>query len=267
RGRSPMSRSRSSPVRRIVAVAALAAAICAGASSGARSETAATLCVGAKPGCFPTVQAALNAAQNGDTVQIGPGTFQGGIVIDKSVNLVGVAAAATIIKGGGPVITVGEPSGQGTPTVSISRVTITGGFNNSKPDQQATSGGGVWSPLAGATVTISNSIITRNRVTPQSFPCGPSYGCATGGGIDNAGTLTVANTEVSFNQVGSTAASPSVASRVRAGGVLNRQDAQLTLRQSLVIGNRVAATPPNGRFAVAGGISAFRALAIDDRVL
>src|SRR5436190_12514454 len=51
-----------------------------------------TLCVGG-PHCYATVQAALNAAHDGDTVRVGAGTFAGGITITRSVNLVGVAAA------------------------------------------------------------------------------------------------------------------------------------------------------------------------------
>jgi hypothetical protein len=234
--------------------------------SPAAAETS-DLCVANKAGCFATIQAAVDAAEDGDTIEIGPGTFAGGITILKSVQLVGTSVGATVIRGGGPVITVGEPSGQGTPAVSISRLTVTGGLNDSQPDQQVTSGGGVWIPSTGATVTITDSLITSNRVTPLSGPCGPSYGCASGGGIDNAGTLVVTNTRISSNEVGSTATWLSVASKVRGGGVLNRQDAQLTLRHSFVTGNRVAVTPPNGRLAVAGGISNFGALAIDDSVI
>lgn len=69
---------------------------------------ASDLCVGGGQGCFSTVQAAVDAAQDGDTIRIRPGTFAGGITIGKSVQLVGAAAHATIIEGGGPVITIGE---------------------------------------------------------------------------------------------------------------------------------------------------------------
>jgi hypothetical protein len=252
-------------------IAFIGAAALATGSAGAAPES--DLCVGSKPGCLSTIQAAVDAAQDGDTISIGEGTFVGGIAIDKSVNLVGVAAGATIIEGGGPVIRIGEPFSQGTPTVSISRVTITGGVNDSQPTQQVSFGGGVWIPLAGATVAISDSVITRNRVTPQSTDppgpfCGPSpCAFATGGGIDNAGTLTVTDTRISDNEVGSTDASPSVASGVFGGGVLNRQDGRLTLRHSLVTGNRVAASAPNGQLAVAGGISDTGALTVEDSVV
>src|SRR6266566_8399851 len=79
-------------------------------------RSSSTLCVGG-PHCYSTVQAALNAAQDGDTVRVGPGTFAGGITITKSVSLVGVAAAATTISGRGPVVTIG--SATTTPTVTL----------------------------------------------------------------------------------------------------------------------------------------------------
>jgi hypothetical protein len=231
------------------------------------------LCVGGKPGCFATIQAAVDAAQDGDTIRIGAGTFAGGITIDKDVQLIGVSAGATTIEGGGPVITIGEFLSAVQLTVSIGRVTIAGGVNNSQPDEQVTFGGGVWIPNEGATVTITDSVITRNRVTPQSTVppgpfCGP-FACAfaLGGGIDNAGTLTVTNTRISDNEVGSTASFPSVASGVFGGGIANRQHATLTVRRSLVTGNRVAATAPNGQLAVGGGISGGGALTIDDSVV
>jgi hypothetical protein len=246
-----------------------ATALFTGSAGAAQSSD---LCVGG-PGCFATVQAAVDGAQDGDTIRIGPGTFAGGITIAKDVQLVGVSAGATTIEGGGPVITIGEFLAADQPTVSISRVTVTGGVNNTQPDEQVTFGGGVWIPNEGATVTITDSVITRNRVTPQSTVppgpfCGP-FACAfaLGGGIDNAGTLTVTNTRISDNEVGSTASLPSVASGVFGGGVANRQHATLTVRRSFVTGNRVAATAPNGQLAVGGGISGGGALTIDDSVV
>src|SRR5215475_8149493 len=66
------------------------------------------ICVGNGPQCFPTLAAALAAAHDGDTVQLGPGVYKGGVTIDASINLVGAGANRTIIKGGGPVVTIGE---------------------------------------------------------------------------------------------------------------------------------------------------------------
>src|SRR5262245_60718224 len=155
---------------RAAILAAAAAALPAGSAAAGDSLCVAT----SKPGCFSTIQAALDAARDGDTIEVGPGTFAGGITITGSVRLVGAGAGATTIEGGGPVIMIGEPGGVSRPAVSISRVTITGGFNDSKPESEFgpgffAAGGGVLIPASvnhttGATVTISKSVITGNRV-------------------------------------------------------------------------------------------------------
>src|SRR5262245_56069949 len=72
------------------AASVVAAVALVGASSAA--AVAPGLCVGATQGCLATVQAAVDAAQDGDTIRIEPGTFQGGITIPKSVRLVGAGA-------------------------------------------------------------------------------------------------------------------------------------------------------------------------------
>ena len=114
-------------LKRTTTLIALVAVAVSTGSSGAATTT--DICVGSKPGCFATIQAAVEAAQDGATIRIGAGRFAGGVTINRSVELAGVAAGATIIEGGGPVITIGF--GTSKPTVSISRVTITGGLNDS----------------------------------------------------------------------------------------------------------------------------------------
>ena len=115
---------------------------------------AAELCVGGpQPGCHNTIQAAVDAAQDGDTISVGPGTFTGGITIDKDIALVGAAAAATIIRGGGPVLTIGAHLGADPPAVSIARVTITGGVSRvgfAPGEDFAGVGGGIYVPPSAA---------------------------------------------------------------------------------------------------------------------
>jgi hypothetical protein len=245
------------------------------AAAGHSAHAAGTLCVGSKPGCFSTIQAAVNAARDGDTIKIAPGTFAGGVTINVSVNVIGAGSSKTIIKGGGPVLTIGRQEAPTEPTVSIRGVTITGGLNNSQPDTVVSLGGGVWIPFAagfttGATVTIADSIITGNRVTPQttaSFCGAPACAFAFGGGIDNAGALTVTNTRISDNEAGSTPTLSSVTSGAGAGGIFNEGLGTLTLRHSFVTGNRAAVNAPNGAFAQAGGIGSAGALTIEDSVV
>ena len=87
-------------------------------------------CVGDPP-CFDTVQKAVDAVHDGGVILIEPGTFAGGVTIDKSVKVIGSGASRTIIKGGGPVLTIGEAFAPREPKVTISKVKITGGHTTS----------------------------------------------------------------------------------------------------------------------------------------
>lgn len=256
-----------------VLVAALAC--CAVGLAASFATAAADLCVGSQAGCFATIQAALAAAHDGDTIAVAAGTYAGPITIDKSVRLVGSGAAATVIRGGGPVVTIGDLTGRTAPTVSLSGVTITGGLTTGSAagDTAIAGGGGVFVPgpdtgnATAATVTISDSVITRNRVTPLTViepppppePPGPPCGdriCAfaDGGGIDNAGVLTLTNTQVTDNVAGATPSEPSVATDAGGGGITNHPRGTLMLRHCVVSGNRAAVSGALAQFASGGGI-------------
>jgi hypothetical protein len=250
------------------------------AFSGQHSAAAAAnaseerLCVGSTPGCYSTIQAAVDAAHAGTTIAVEPGTFAGGVTIDVSVRLVGAGAARTIISGGGPVLTIGSFGASSEPTVSIEGVTITGGITRSSPESVPftgqegvfAAGGGVEIPpnadfSGGATVTIANSVITGNRVAPSdTAPFGPPcpngpcpFAFAGGGGIDSWGTLTLANTTISDNRVGSASGLSTLASDA-VGGAITNFLGPLTISGSVIHGNQASATAPNGRFAEGGAI-------------
>jgi hypothetical protein len=261
---------------RSLLVAAIAAVLLGAA---ARPASAATLCVGQQAGCFPQIQQAVNAAHDGDTIAVGAGTFAGGITIDKSVRILGAGANKTIINGGGPVVTVFRATASDGLSVTIDGVTITGGVNNSQPGTEVTFGGGIWIPTSqldhppfngtGATVSISNSVVTDNTVTSDSFIppgfCGPRpCGFNNGGGIDNGGVLTLTNTRVTNNTAGSTPSNGSAASDASAGGINNRFTATLVLRNSAVSGNHAVADSTIANSASSGGIGNVGALDIED---
>ena len=259
---------------RFATVAAAAALALAAAGSAAAAHNSNSLCVGNGPKCFPTLAGALAAAHDGDTVRLGPGTYTGGVTIDASINLVGAGAGKTIIKGGGPVLTIGVPGDPNNDKlqVSIGGVTVTGGVATSAwtPDGPITSvavGGGVDIPgdfggtgTVGATVTIRDSAITGNRATPSTTtdsgePC-PNGDCpsagALGAGIADVGKLTLVNTLISGNVAGGP-----VASEANGGGVwtaTNGGPGALTLIDSIVTNNQASVSAPNGRFAVGAGI-------------
>jgi hypothetical protein len=235
--------------------------------SGARVD-AKTLCVGG-PHCFATIQAAVNAAGAGETIRIGPGTFAGGVTIDRSVNLIGVAAAATRISGGGPVLTIGSTTA--TPTVTLSDLTITGGDTSTDPQAPrcgpdlttcgpgypgVTALGGGIEAFAGTNVTIRHSVIAGNRAVPDGsvpsvvatcpgdVPCRASFGDAAG--IDDWGAMALIGTIVSGNQA--------AADQSDGGGIVVEAGASLALLESAVSRNSASAVPPVGRVVAGGGI-------------
>ena len=246
-----------------VAVAAAAVAAAPGPASAGTIR-----CVGG-PHCYPSIQAAADAAADGDTIAIGRGTFAGGVTVTKSLTLAGAGASQTTVRGGGPVLTVGAYGAATEPTVSISGLTITGGVTTSSPesvpfvgqDNVFAAGGGIEVPPGadfspGATVTIANTVITGNRVGPTSVlplgpPC-PSGPCpfagAFGGGIDTWGDLTLSNSVVSNNSAGG------VASDADGGGIATHIGGHLTLANTRIAGNQAVAVAPNGRFAEGGGL-------------
>jgi Right handed beta helix region len=258
----------------VAAVAALAAA--AAGESAAKGDA----CVGG-PHCYATLQAALDAAADGDTIRIGPGTFAGGVTITKSVTLTGVDAHASKISGGGPVVTIGSTTS--APTVTLDNLTITGGLTTSNPHApecgldvpvcgpgyaNSTAIGGGIETFAGTNVTISDSIVTGNRATPAHTtlsvkatcaggPCPAAFGDA--GGIDVWGSMTIVDSTISDNHASAPAQS-------NGGGIAVHSDASLSLSGSQVTGNSAAATGPTGRFVSGGGIfvNSDASLTLDD---
>src|SRR5215475_13412784 len=88
----------------LLAAVALAAPAAGESAPGPKPKQ---ICVGNGPSCFPTLAAAIAAANDGDTLKLDPGTYAGGVSVDKSIHLVGAGAHQTILSGGGPVLTIG----------------------------------------------------------------------------------------------------------------------------------------------------------------
>jgi hypothetical protein len=249
-------------VRRLGVASTLAALALAVTTASARSAT--DLCVGGASGCYGTIQAALAAASDGDTIAVAAGTYAGPITITKSVQLIGAGAAVTTILGGGPVLTIGD--GSSKPTVFIRGVTVTGGLTISTG---FAAGGGIEiPPLAadnstGATVSIADSIIIGNRANTLSVVkdktlCSltPFDTCALafGGGIDNSGDLTLTHTQVTNNVAGPTTTEDSVTTVARGGGIYDHPQGYLTLADSVVSDNVARATASDSYAARGGGI-------------
>jgi parallel beta-helix repeat protein len=113
------------------------------------------------PGDYSTIQAAITAANPGDTIYVAAGTYTENITLANGVDVLGAGAYVTIINGGGSGHVVNSDAVNSTTT--IDGFTITGGGTNY--------GGGVYND--GASPVVSNCIITGN--TAANF----------GGGIYN----------------------------------------------------------------------------------
>lgn len=259
-----------------MALVLVAASLAGGATAGtaASAHTPATLCVGQRAGCYASLQPAFDAAADGDTIRIDPGTYAGGVTLDRSVRVVGSGATRTIISGGGPVLTIGVDGAVDADhlKVSVSGVTITGGVATSAPTPDGpitfvAVGGGIDIPggpggTVGATVTIRDSAITGNRASPTSAlvdtgnaecPGGDCpFALAAGAGIADVGRLTLVDSVVSDNVAGGP-----VASDAAGGGIwtaTNGGPGSLTVIDSRITGNRAGVSAPNGLFGHGGGI-------------
>jgi len=108
------------------------------------------------PADQPTIQAAINAANNGDTVLVAPGTYV------ENINFGG--KAITVASSGGPSVTTIDGGAQGS-VVTFSTgeglTSILNGFTVRNGFQNGFSGGGIY--IASASPTITGNIITGNH--------------------------------------------------------------------------------------------------------
>jgi hypothetical protein len=145
----------------------------------ARSARMLTVC---PSGCaYTTISAALAAANDGDTLNVGAGTYAGGVVVSKSVRIRGAGAAVTTISGGEIGVTiVAEKS------VQISGLTISGAFTLDKEHEAH----GI---LNAGSLSLTDAVVTRNRSGD------PGPGLVGAAGIWNIGTLDIRRSSISAN--------------------------------------------------------------------
>jgi hypothetical protein len=110
------------------------------------------------PGDAPTIQAGINAASNGDTVAVAPGTYV------ENINFNG--KLITVTSTGGPSVTTIDGNHKNstvtfesseTSVAVLSGFTITGGFDST------TSGSGI--NISSSSPTISDNVIANNTAT------------------------------------------------------------------------------------------------------
>ncbi|MDQ2829782.1 MAG: hypothetical protein M3Y74_12125 [Chloroflexota bacterium] len=207
--------------RGIMVMVMVVVAVMGALPSRASTALAATLTV-CPSGCsYTVIQDAVNAAMDGDTVQVGAGTYTQTVTISTSLTLVGAGAGQTIIDGNNytqhaPLVAITGTAGQ----VTLSGLTLQHG-------------------LGGGLLNNGQAGLEAARVVSSAIVANVNFrgGIGNGGGIDNeGGALTV----ISSTVAGNTAAS-------NGGGLENGGAARLALVASTVSGN----TAPSG---VGGGI-------------
>jgi parallel beta-helix repeat protein len=125
------------------------------------------------PGNVASIQAGINAASNGDTVLVAPGTYTENINFNgKNITVTSSGgAAATIINGNSNGVVVTFSSGEGRQSV-ISGFTIEGGALPTNASDTATSDGIF---VDNSNPTITNNIITLNRGYGIEIQFGSAY--------------------------------------------------------------------------------------------
>ncbi len=204
-------------------------------------------------GAFPTIQAAINVASSGDTINVAPGTYAENITLAlKSLTLQGAGQGQTIIDGSN-LASVIEISQTPMPGLIIDGFTIQNGLGSSLQLSPASSpfsvGGGVRIlgsdpsfPGSGAWVTLRNCEI-RNNVA------------SSGAGVWGFSSviLTVEDCLVSTNSTIGTVQPP----MQKTAGIHIQQNSSLVVRRCEMSGN-ICDNPQE----VVGSITAIAASAI-----
>lgn len=154
------------------------------------------------PGQYPTIAAALVAADNADVILIAPGAYPARVTVNKSVTLQGAGVGQTVLDGGGTGrVLVIDPGSSAT----VVGVTITNGrapddfgygggvFNNGILRLERCLVAGNSAPTAGGGVSNYDGILTLadSAISGNTAPIG--------GGLDNEGLLTASACTISGN--------------------------------------------------------------------
>jgi len=193
------------------------------------------------PQQYGTIQAAIDAAQTGDTVLVAPGTYFENLSIGKSLSLRSTGGASDTTIDGQGVRVVIEVRGSGTERVVISGFTITNGHQ-----ADTFQSGGIYLDTviaeisdnvirnnsgclgSGISSTTAALTIVRNRIADN--PQDPTCSGAGGGGMflngDGAGPSLVANNIISGHTIGGGGA-----------GIAANAVTRLTIRENLITDN------------------------------
>jgi hypothetical protein len=124
------------------------------------------------PAGQPTIQAAINAASNGDIILVAPGTYTENInFLGKAITVESSKGAKVTIINGGEVASVVTFSSNETPTSVLKGFTLTNGSATITGDYQ---GGGI--AIDNASPTIEDNIIEDNFAEDAGGGIGINFG-------------------------------------------------------------------------------------------
>ena len=228
-----------------------------GIRAGAQKHPQGTLCVtpGGTGGCYATLQAAVDAATDGDTIRVAQGTYAETVVLTKSLTLEGGwstdfttrdwAAHVTTIDAqrNGSVIQI-----HGTVSPTIEGFVITGG------DGSAYLGWGGGIEVYGAAVDGGGTVIIRHNVITDNVACRLGTCQGEGGGI----RVGISTAIIEHNTIVSNTARLS-AGGGKGGGVMIGWGAQATLTSNTIVSNTAAHTPTSFSSGQGGGVYGYSA--------
>ncbi len=152
-------------------------------------------------GCpFTDLPTALAAASDGAVINVGPGTFPGGLIVDGNVTVRGASVTRTFLDGAGAANVVSVHGGN----VTLSHLTITGGdgvtgsgiFNTGGLTLDEVVVEGNTGFYGGAIFNLGTLAIERSHIKNNTFSLAAGFG----GGLTNFTTLTLVDSRVELNQ-------------------------------------------------------------------
>ena len=146
---------------------------------------------------YPSIQAAVDDANPGDTITIAEGTYKENVHVNKSLTIIGAGADKTIIDGNrtGSVFNIGE--GNPDIEVNLSGILIQNGIGTLDyilPMGEEILGGGI---LNNGTLTVDHCTIQNNGDPAGQWTSLPR---TLGGGICSSGNIKVTDSNILNNQ-------------------------------------------------------------------
>jgi hypothetical protein len=188
-----------------------------------------------------SLRSALAQAQNGDVINFDSGLqgtitlTSGELKVERSVMIQGPGANLLSVSGNHASRVFEVFSGV---QACLSGLTVSDGVANAPGSGVNLVGGGGIFVASHASLMLTGSVVTGNIGNSTSAPAG-SLVTGTGGGIFNAGTLTLIDDVISNNTANTGSAVGVRAGQVNAagGGIFNRRDAILTMVGTAVMNN------------------------------